>query len=916
MSGTSSPVLPCAGQLLGRERERGVLGRLLGAARDGDGGALVVHGEPGVGKTALLDCTVEEGQLLTVLRTVGVEGEMELPFAALQQLCSPVLDRSERLPDPQRDALGVAFGLSAGQAPDPFLVGLAALGLLSEAAEERPLLCVVDDAQWLDRASARALAFVARRLLAEKIALVFATRVLGDALAGLPELRVEPLGRRDARTLLESVLAAPLDERVLDRIVLETSGNPLALLELPRGLTPTELAGGFGLPVAVPLSASIEESFTRRLAGLPGDARRLLLIAAADPTGDLAVVWRAARQLRIPESIAETVEAEGLLELGGRVVFRHPLVRSAVYRAAGLKERHVVHRALAQATDPEIDPDRRTWHLAQAASVPDEELAAELERSAGRVEARGGVSAVAAFFERAAALTPDPARRAQRQLLAAAAKRDGGDLDAALMLLLTVEAGEIDELERARAELLRAQIAQQQRRAEEAGSLFMSAASRFEPLAPELARETYLEVLGGTLARDIDVPGGAAAVAAAARSAPGAGAEPRPGDLLLDALSIRLTDGYAAAAPALARALELAIHVSREETGRPLSLSRVRDVDMVALEMWDAEASHVFAAREVQIARDTGAVGHLQLVLSFLARSHMLAGELSTAELLLDESRVIAESIGSPALVNAPIILAVLRGDEAKASELIEASSQEAASRRWRSSNYARSVLYNSLGRHDAAFDAAWEALQSDDPIAYGTLLVPELAEAASRTHDRGALEYASQWLSQRTRVLHSGWASGIHARVRALLNDGEIADRSYREAIGHLSGTRVRFELARTHLLYGEWLRRERRRVDARVQLRSALEQFTSMGANAFAHRTERELLATGERARKRTVDTLDQLTPQETQIARLAANGHTNREIAAQLFISPSTVEYHLRKVFRKLDVKSRTQLAHRIS
>jgi DNA-binding CsgD family transcriptional regulator len=437
-------------------------------------------------------------------------------------------------------------------------------------------------------------------------------------------------------------------------------------------------------------------------------------------------------------------------------------------------------------------------------------------------------------------------------------------------------------------------------------------------LAPELARETYLEVLGGTLARDVDVPGGASAVAAAARSAPAAGAEPRPADALLDALSIRLTDGYATAAPALARALELvlAIQLSREEPGRLLSLSRVRDADMVALEMWDAEASHVLAAREVQVARDTGAVGHLQVVLSFLARSHMLAGELSAAELLLDESSAIAEAIGNPVLVNAPILLAVFRGDEAKASELLEASSEEAAARQWRSSTYARCVLYNSLGRHDAAYGAAWEALRPEDPIAYGTLLVPELAEAASRTHDRAALEYASQWLSERTRVLRSGWASGIHARVRALLSDGEIADRSYRESIEHLSGTRVRLELARTHLLYGEWLRRERRRLDARAQLRSALEQFAGMGAGAFAHRAERELLATGERARKRTVDTLDQLTPQETQIARLAANGNTNREIAAQLFISPSTVEYHLRKAFRKLGVKSRTQLAHRMS
>jgi DNA-binding CsgD family transcriptional regulator len=443
----------------------------------------------------------------------------------------------------------------------------------------------------------------------------------------------------------------------------------------------------------------------------------------------------------------------------------------------------------------------------------------------------------------------------------------------------------------------------------------MSAASRFQSLAPELARETYLEVLGGTLARDVGVPGGAPAVAAAARSAPSAGAEPRSVDVMLDALSIRLTDGHAAAVPALARALELAIRAPREEPGRPLSLSRLRDADMVALELWDADASHVLAAREVQVARDTGAVGHLQFALSFLARSHMLAGDLSTAEVLLDESRVIAEAIGGPALVNAPIILAVLRGNDAKAFELIEASSDEAASRRWRSSNYARSVLHNSLGRHDAAFDAAWEALQWDDPIAYGTLLVPELAEAASRTHDRAALDYAVEWLSERTRVLRSGWASGIHARVRALVSDGEVADRLYRESIEHLSGTRVRLELARTRLLYGEWLRRERRRTDAREQLRTALEQFTTIGAEAFAGRAERELLATGERARKRTVDTLDQLTPQEAQIAGLAAQGETNREIAARLFISASTVEYHLHKVFRKLGVKSRTQLAHRL-
>jgi DNA-binding CsgD family transcriptional regulator len=904
-------------QLLGRQRERDALDRLLGAARSGDGGVLVVHGEPGVGKTALLDWTVEEGRRARVLRTVGVEGEMELPFSALQQLCSPVLELSASLPDPQRDALNVAFGLSAGQAPNPFLVGLATLGLLSEASQERPLLCVVDDAQWLDRASARALAFVARRLLAEKIALVFAAREPGSDLAGLPELRVEPLGHRDARTLLESFLPARLDEHVLDRIVMETHGNPLALLELPRGLTPIQLAGGFGLPPAVPLSASIEESFTRRLARLPGDARRLLLIAAADPTGDPAVVWQAAQQLDIPESIAETVEAQDLLEFGVRVVFRHPLVRSAVYRAAGLTERRTVHRALAGATDLQVDPDRRAWHRAQAASMPDEDIAEDLERSAGRAQARGGLAAVAVFLERAAALTPEPAHRAQRLLAAAAANRDAGALEAALRLLSSVEDGLLDDLGGARAELLQGQIALEQRRGSEAGRLFLRAAGRLESLDPELARETYLEGLAGAMSSDVEVAGGAPAVAKAARAAPTGTAPPRTVDVLLEAFAIRLTEGYAAAAPTLARALELllAMDVSNEDVGRRLSLSGSRNGNIVALELWDDEALHRLAARQVQAARDAGALVHLQFALSFLTRSHMLAGDLTAATLTIDETRSLAEATGNPAPVNAPMILAAWRGHEPQASELIQATSEEAAARRWTSNNYARAVLYNGLGRHEAARDAAWEAFQSD-PVGYGSLLAPELAEAASRTADRTALEAALGWLSERTSTISSDWVIGIEARVRALLSDGEIADSFYRESIGHLARTRVRLELARTHLLYGEWLRRERRRLDAREQLRSALDMFRGMGTEAFAGRAERELLATGERARKRTVDTLDQLTPQEEQVARLAAKGATNREIATQLFITQSTVEYHLRKAFRKLDVRSRTQLAHRIS
>ncbi len=916
MSATSAAVPASARPLFGRKREREVLDRMLGGARGGRGAVLIVNGEAGVGKTALLDHASAEAGDFEIVRIAGVEGEMGLPFAAVQQLCSPFLALTERLPRPQRDALGVAFGLADGPVPDGFLVGLAALGLLSEAAAQRPLLAIVDDAQWLDDASARALAFVARRLAAEKIALIFAARTPDELLAGLPTLQVGPLGRIDSRALLESVLPARLDEHVLDRIVLETRGNPLALLELPRGLTPAQLAGGFGLPVAMPLPASIEESFTRRLAGLPYDARRFLLIAAADSVGDPALVWRAAHELGLAGSAAETLEGQGLLEVGVRVVFRHPLVRSAVYRAAGPKERRAAHRALAQATDPGIDPDRRAWHRGQAAAMPDEEVAEDLERSAGRAQARGGFAAGAAFLERAADLTPAADRRARRLLTAAGARRDAGDLEGALGLLASVEADALADLGRARMTLLEARIALEQRRGADAGRLFLGAAGELGSVDPDLSRETYLEALGGALTSDVQVVGGAPAVAAAARSAPPGTGPARPVDALLDAFVVRLTDGFGAAAPLYERALELLLtmDLADEDVGRRLSVSGSRDGNVVALEIWDDEALHRLAARQVQVAREAGALVHLQFALSFLARSHMLAGDLAAATAVIDETHLIAEATGNPPLVNAPMILAAWRGQEPQASELIAASSAEAIRRRWTSNGYARSVLDNGLGRYGDARDAAWEAMRPD-PIGYGTFLIPELAEAASRAADRDLLDHAVGWLSERTSVIDSKWASGIEARVRALASEDEVAEDLYRRSIEHLSGTRLRLELARSRLLYGEWLRRERRRVDAREQLRTALEEFAGMGAEAFARRTERELLATGGRARKRTPETVDQLTPQEAQIARLAADGQTNREIAAQLFISPSTVEYHLRKVFRKLGVKSRTRLAARL-
>jgi DNA-binding CsgD family transcriptional regulator len=900
-----------AAGLRGRRNERLVLDRLVEAARGGEGRALVVRGEPGVGKTALLEYVVERASGFRVARAAGIQAEMELAFAGLHQLCAPMLDHLERLPAVQRCALRTALGVSDGPAPDRLVVALAALGLLSVVAEDRPLICLVDDEQWLDRASAQVLAFVGRRLDAESIGVVFAARRTSDELQGLPELVVKGLREADARELLDSVLTGPLDVRVRDQIVSETRGNPLALLELIRELTPAELAGGFALPGAAQLSRSVEESFRRRLDALPADTRRLLQLAAADPVGEPLLVWRAADRLGIRPQAATPAAEAGLLEFGTRVRFHHPLVRSVAYRSASLQERHDVHRALAEATDPLLDPDRRAWHYAQATPGPDEEVAEELERSAGRAQGRGGLAAAAAFLERAATLTPEPAHRAQRLLAAARAKRDAGALDASLGLLVAVEAGPLDELQRARVDLLRGQIALEQRRAGDAGRLLVSAARRFEPLDRDLARETHLEALGAAMAADLDIPGGVLDAAEAARAAPPGRDPPRAVDVLLDAFALRLTEGYAAAAPTLTRALAMLLRLSvSDEPDRSLWLAGGRASVLVSIELWDAEAWHALAARQAQFARETGALVHLQLALSFLARTHLVAGDLTAAALTIEEDRLIAEATGNPRLGNAPMTLAAWRGDEALASELIEATSAQATAHAWTGNAYASSVLYNGLGRHDAARDAAWQAFERDQ-VGHGPFLVSELAEAASRTGDVALVSTARRWLSERTRVISSEWALGIEARVRALLSDGESADGLYRESIARLSGTRVRAELARGHLLYGEWLRRERRRVDARAELKTAHEMLVTMGIDGFAERARRELLATGATVRKRTVQTRDELTAQERQIALLAREGLSNPEIGTRLFISPRTVKYHLRKVFIKLGIGSRREL-----
>jgi DNA-binding CsgD family transcriptional regulator len=902
-------------ELVGRRAECGVLDGLVEAIRAGASRSLVLCGEPGVGKTALLEYVAEHASGCRVVRAVGVQSEMELAFAGLHQLLAPLLDRLERLPVPQRDALRTAFGVSPGAAADRFFVGLAVLSLLSDAAEEQPLLCLVDDEQWLDRASAQVLAFVARRLEADSVGLVIAARAPSEQLAGLPQLVVEGLGESDARALLDSVLTGPLDAFVRDQIVTETRGNPLALLELFRGVTPAELAGGFGLPRGAPLSKKIEESFRQRLDALPAESRRLLLLAAADPIGDPTLLWRAADHLAIgPDSATPAADA-GLLEFGARVRFRHPLVRSAAYGSASLQERQDVHRALAEVTDSESDPDRRAWHRAHAATGPDEDVAEELERSATRAQARGGLAAAAAFFERAAILTPEAARRAQRLLAAARAKRDAGALDAALGLLVAVEAGPPDALRTAEVEHLRGQIALGQQRGGDAARLLLGAARRLEPLNADSARETHLEALVAAIwASDLDNPGGVLEAAEASRAAPPGSEPPRAVDVQLDAFAIRLTQGYAAAAPTMTRALTLvlALDVGTDDAGRWLWLAGGRTGTLIAFELWDFESWQALAARQVQFARDTGALVQLQFALNSLAWTHILAGELTTAAQLFEEDRLIADVTGNPAVAYKGMMLAAWRGREAEASDLIDAILDEAAvgGLGVNRATYASSVLNNGLGRHEVARDAAWRAFQGDPP-AYGTFLVPELAEAASRTGDTALVRAALEWLSERTRVTPSEWVLGIEARVRAFLSEGETADSLYRESIDRLGRTRVRVELARSHLLYGEWLRRENRRTDARKQLHTAHDMLAAMGVEAFAERARRELLATGATARKRTVETRGELTAQESLIARLARDGLTNPEIGTRLFISPLTVKYHLHKVFLKLDIQSRSQL-----
>jgi DNA-binding CsgD family transcriptional regulator len=918
--------------LVGRGRECATIDRILSEVRDGASRSLVVRGDPGIGKSALVDYMVAAAVGFRVIRVTGVESEMEFAFAALQQACVPLLKHLDQLPAPQADALRLAFGLRSagdpavgGEPPDRFLVGLGVLALAAEEAAAQPLLCIVDDAQWVDQTSLQALAVAGRRLYGESVGLIFTARggtVLGE-LAGFPEVTLTGLPERDARALLGTIVRDRLDDRVRDRIIAEAAGNPLAIMEFSREITEAgELAGGFEVSpwITRPPADRVAERYLARANGLPAATRRLLLVAAADPLGDPALLRRASLRLGLGLDDLAPAEAADLVRLDAHVTFRHPLVRSAIYRSAPATDRHSAHAALAQATDPERDPDRRAWHRAQATFGPDEEAAADLERSANRALGRGGPAAAAAFLERAAALSPEPAERARRSLAAAQPRYDAGAAREAGRLLAAAQAGPLDELQRARADQLAAQIASITSAPGDVPRLLLSAAARLAPRDPRLARQAYLDAL--TSAMIMRGSTGWQDVGRAARGAPPPPGPPQTEDLLLDGLAAQAADGYEAGLPALREALR-AIATDAADPPGATAVRTLWSGCRVAMNLWDDESLVVIAGRLVTKAQGAGAVLELPGAFGMAATASLLTGDLTAAAAYVEQLESVRAIIRTIAAPHGRLALAAWRGQadsgatsaQGDATVLDTDSVDRDGADRAASlgvSAYATALLCNGLGRYQEAVDAADTVTGRVDQLGYTLWALPELAEGAARCGNLPLAVRAVNLLETTTLPSGTEWALGMLARCRALTVGGEQAEELYQEAITRLGRTRVLPQLARARLLYGEWLRREKRRSDARAELRAAGEMFSAMGASGFAQRADRELAATGEHVRKRDVGPVTNLTAQEEQIARLVADGQSNPEIGVQLFISPRTVEYHLRKIFTKLDITGRGQLA----
>ncbi|MFI5709372.1 AAA family ATPase [Kribbella sp. NPDC051620] len=897
-----------------RREERAVLHELLQAVRAGMSRALVVRGEVGIGKTALLDHLAAEATDCRVLRIAGVEPETDVTFAGLHQLVAPLLGRLDRLPEPQRDTLRITFGLAAGPTPDELLIGLSLLGLLADAAAERPLVCLVDDAQWLDTATLRAVTFVARRIQAESVGLVLAVRdsYEGTGFDKLPELVVSGLPEQDARELLAATFRGAADQRVIERILAESQGNPLALLELPKDLTLPEAAGGFGLPSAAAVSARLDRVYQGRLAMLPLNTRLLLLVAAADPTGDAELVWRAATRLGLGSQALAPATKSGLIEIGTRVGFRHPLVRSTVYRAASPEDLRLAHRALAEVT-ADSDPECRSWHFAQAAAGPDEALAADLELSAGLARARGGAAAAAAFLNKSVELTPDPARRAARAVSAAETKYAAGAYPAALNLVGLAQSGPLDPLHRARADIVRARAAWALGDSRDTLAVLLQAAGQLGSVDVERSRDTYIEAVAtatfaGALGSEVDV----LQLAGALRSAAPAPAPARAADLLLDGLTVRFADGYPAGVPLL----RVAVQAFRAPDLTDADIEWLPLACAAAAHLWDIDSWSELATRKVRLTRRAGALSTLPLALDSSASLHVLTGELTETRSLLDELRTVRDVTGTSAVPMSAVLCAAWQGDDTSLSTLAEQSADELKARGTSLSlsvmSWSQAVLANGTGRYAVALTAATEATQQ----YFATNMPPggafaELVEAATRSGQLDQARAGIEQLSAITTVAGTAWAVGVETRCRALVADDASADGLYRSAIEQLSSTRVRGELARTHLLYGEWLRRGGRPTQAREQLRTAHTMFTDMGMMAFADRAGAELRAAGGSIRSRDGGSADKLTAQEAQIVLLVREGLSNVEIAARMFISPRTVEWHLSNVFAKLQITSRRQL-----
>jgi DNA-binding CsgD family transcriptional regulator/tetratricopeptide (TPR) repeat protein len=894
---------------LGRTRERELLDGMLAKVREGQSAVVVVRGEAGIGKTALLRYAARQASGLRVAQIAGVQAEMELPFAGIHRLCAPMLDQIDVLPGPQRNALTVAFGVSPGDTPDRFLVAVAVLSLLCAVAEERPLLCLVDDAHWLDAASGQVLGFVARRLLAESVAIVFGLResIAARTFAGLPELSIGGLDEPDARALLSRAVPGRLHDSIRDRIIAETRGNPLALLELARTMSAAERAGGYAFGAARDVPSQVEDQYLRRVEALPEATGRLILLAAADPLGDATLLWRAAERLSIGAGAAPPAADAGLLEIDDRVRFRHPLVRSAVYRAASLEDRRRVHEALAEVSDPEIDADRRAWHRALAAAGPDEAVAAELEDSAERAQTRGGRAAAAAFLERASALTADPAVRASRALAAARASLQTGAFDTALALVATADAETLDDVQRAQTHLVRGHVALASGDISQAALLLLKAAGGLEPADPEAARETYLVALGAAIVASQRVT--LEEICRAVQALPPRPGPARPLDLLLDGLAMLSTDGHARAAPMLQRAARALRDIPLEDVLRWGWMATA-----ASNAVWDNDGALAISARQVRLVRDAGALAALPLYLSALGMASAWVGDFAGAASNVAEADSVAAATGSRSHPAALLRLLALQGREAEASAAIAHTLEQAAAEARGIAPYAHwaaAVLHNGLGRYEEAAASAQRATPNPVEHWVSVWVLPELVEAAACAGDAALARDAFERLAETTQASANDVALGIEARSRALVRDGGAPEALYREAIDRLSRTQLRPELARAHLLFGEWLRHDGRVGVAREHLRAADDMFAAIGMEAFAERARRALLAAGAKVPKRTVETPDELTPQEEQIARLARDGLTNSEIGAELFLSPRTVEWHLHKVFAKLAISSRSGL-----